>query len=192
MNATTYNPLTAALAELTSPRARRFYAHKAQADIQTTLDAALTIYCAAAAVAQFLLDFYAGYNAAALPVVVEVFGLTEDEWLLIGAPAPKLLLSAQTLPHPGRDAVEHRQLRQLCKAVLINAIEALPSVREQPLITPAPTLRQSSRRQAQGEAGAKVKRGRKPKAMNPATTPEKPRKNPTTARNTKGKAVAID
>jgi hypothetical protein len=144
----TYNPFQSAFAELTSDRAQRFYAHKAQRDLQTTIDAALTVYCAAAAVAQFLVDFYTSYNAAAIPEVVETLGVVEEEILLLPAPAPKLLLPAETLAHSGRTATEERQLRQLCKAVLINAIEPLPSVREEPLITPKP----------------KAKRGRKAKA----------------------------
>ena len=72
MNATTYSPIASAISELTSSRAQQYYVHKAQRDIQTTLDAALTVYCMAAAVAQFLIDFYAEYNAAALPTISTV------------------------------------------------------------------------------------------------------------------------
>ena len=148
MNATTYSPIASALSELTSSRAQQYYAHKAQRDIQTTLDTVLSIYCMAAAVAQFLIDFYAEYNAAALPEVVETLGVIEEVVILLPAPRPRLLLSAQSLPHPDRDAAEHRHLRQLCKAVLIDQIEPLPSVREQPILLPA----------------GKAKRGRKAKA----------------------------
>ena len=147
MNATTYSPIASALAELTSTRAQQYYAHKAQRDIQTTLDAALTVYCMAAAVAQFLIDFYASYITA-LPEVVEVLGVIEEVVILLPAPRPRLLLSAQSLPHPGRDAAEHREVRRFCKTLLINAIEPLPSIREQPILLPA----------------GKPKRGRKAKA----------------------------
>ena len=148
MTSTTYSPIASALSELTSTRAQQYYAHKAQRGIQTTLDAALTVYCMAAAVAQFLIDFYAEYNAAALPEVVEVLGVIQDDVLLLPAPRPRLLLAAQTLPHPDRDAAEHRQLRRFCKAVLISATEPLPNVRDEPILLPA----------------GKAKRGRKAKA----------------------------
>ncbi len=145
---TAYHPLYSAFAELTSDRAQRFYINKAQADIQATLDAALTVYCMAAAVAQFLVDFYAEYLTT-LPEVVERLGVVEDGPRLLTAPfRPRLLLPAQTFAHQGRDAMEERQLRQLCKAVLINAIEPLPSLRDEPILLPA----------------GKVKRGRKAKA----------------------------
>ena len=147
MTSTTYSPIASALSELTSSRAQQYYAHKAQRDIQATLDAALTVYCMAAAVAQFLVDFYASYITE-LPEVIEVLGVIEEVVLLLPAPRPRLLLSAQTLAHPGRDAAEHRQLRQLCKAVLISAAEPLPSVRDEPILLPA----------------GKPKRGRKAKA----------------------------
>ena len=146
----TYHPLTAALSELTSDRAQQYYVHKAQRDIQTTIDAALTVYCAVYAVAQFLVDFYAEYLTT-LPEVVETLGVVEDGPRLLTAPfRPRLLLPAQTLAHPGRDAMEERHLRQLCKAVRFNAIEPLPSVREQPLITPAPKVKRKSK--ARGKA----------------------------------------
>jgi hypothetical protein len=103
MNATaSYSPFRAAFAELTSDRAQQYYVHKAQHDIQTTLDAAVSIYCMAAAVGQFLLDFYASYLTA-LPEVVERLGVIEEEVLLLSAPQPRLLLPAQTVPHRGRD-----------------------------------------------------------------------------------------
>ena len=155
--------LSAAWTELSSPRARQYYANRAQRDIQTRMDAAVSVYCAAVAVTQFLLDFYADYNAASIPAVNETFGAVMDEVPLLCAPVrpvdePVYPLFISLNASPVDQAERNRQ-------AILSAIR--PSVAALQLIGSIERTNQrieaAQSKAAQPKSGDPAKRGRKPK-----------------------------
>lgn len=94
--------------------------------------------------------WYNAYNAASVPPMVEA------PMLAISPAAPSLLLPAETTYHVGRAAAEDKAMRQLCKTLMIHAVEALPSL--EVLIMPAP---KTARKPKTESTGQPAPRGRK-------------------------------
>jgi hypothetical protein len=167
----TYNPFatafSAAIAELTSPEAKRYYSSKVQQDIQTVFLLVVQFGCMAYELGCTARQWMDEYNAASVPTIEEAV-IIEPQPLLMAAPV-LLALPEVTLPHPDRERV----LRRIAK------VTALSAVGTEVLITSDP-----------GSSKAK----RTPKARtakaDPKTAKPFPRKAPTTVKSKSGALIA--
>jgi hypothetical protein len=96
-----YNPFatafSAAIAELTSGNAKRYYSQRAQQDIQAVLVFIVQFGCLAYELGQAARQWVDAYNAAAIPAVEETT-VIDPQSLLMGAPI-RLALPEMAMPH---------------------------------------------------------------------------------------------
>lgn len=108
-----YNPFKSvfslAIAELTSDSARAYYSHRAQSDIQTTLEFVVQLCCAVYELGIAAREWVEVYNEASIPTVGDVL-IIEPQPLLPGA-ATLPALPAVALPHPDRDRAFRRSIK---------------------------------------------------------------------------------
>jgi hypothetical protein len=166
----TYNPFAtafqAAISELTSDNAKRYYSLRVQADMQSVMVLVMQLGCMAYELGAQCRQWMDAYNESAIPSIEEAV-IIEPQPLLSAAPV-LLALPAAIAPHPDHERVLRR----------ISKVTALPTVGDEVLITPFPV-------------GPKAKRSTR-KSANPKTAKPAARKTPTTVKAVTGALIPID